>query len=200
MKKLLLIGLTFLVLNALAAQKSIDLPNIKIQENRLEVPFSESARSLEIITKNEIKYLPVDNINELLQYIGGVDIRRRGPNGVQADLSFRGSTFEQVLVLINGVKVIDPQTGHHVMNLPIDLDIIERIEIVKGPASTLYGSEAVGGLINIITKKPINAPLVSADVFGTSWGEVNTDIGLRYNLSKKTEGLMGINSPKKISG
>jgi len=138
----------------ITAQKNIDLPDVKIQENRLEIPFSESTRSLEIITKNEINNLPVDNINELLQYIGGVDIRRRGANGVQADISFRGSTFEQVLVLINGVKIIDPQTGHHVMNLPIDLDIIERIEIVKGPAGRIYGQGAFAGAINIITKNP----------------------------------------------
>lgn len=154
MNKALLFALTFLIVATTYAQKAVDLPNIKIQENRLEIPFSESARSLEIITKNDIKYLPVENINELLQYVGGVDVRRRGPNGVQADISFRGSTFEQVLVLINGVKIIDPQTGHHVMNLPIDLDIIERIEIVKGPAGRIYGQGAFAGAINIVTKNP----------------------------------------------
>jgi outer membrane receptor for ferrienterochelin and colicins len=71
--------------------------------------------------------------------------------------------------------------------------LIERVEVVKGPASTLYGSEAVGGIINIITKKPSNAPKLSTDVFASSWGEINTDIGLRYQISEKVQGLLGIN-------
>ena len=75
----------------------------------------------------------------------------------------------------------------------IPASLIERVEIVKGPASSLYGSEAVGGLINVITKKPLNAPLFSADVFSTSWGEVNTDVGAKYKLSKKVNALLGLN-------
>ena len=115
------------------AQKLVNLDDIEILENRIQVPLSESTRSLDIISKAEIMSYPVQSVSELLQYMGGADIRRRGPNGTQADINFRGSTFEQVLVLINGVKIIDPQTSHHVLNLPLDMDIIERIEIIKGP-------------------------------------------------------------------
>src|SRR5690554_2126428 len=71
--------------------------------------------------------------------------------------------------------------------------LIERIEVVKGPASSLYGSEAVGGLINVITKNPKNAPLFSADVFGTSWGEVNTDVGVSTKVGEKAHLLLGVN-------
>jgi len=143
---------TFILLALAFAQNEIELEKINIQENRLTVPFSESTRSMEIITNTEIKYAAAETIGELLQNIGGVDIRRRGPMGVQADISFRGSTFEQVLVLINGVKIIDPQTGHHVLNLPIDLDAIERIEIIKGGAGRIYGQGALAGAVNIVTK------------------------------------------------
>lgn len=168
--------------NSLSAQKDIDLPKIEIQENRLSVPFSESTRSLEIITKKEIQGYPVNSISELLQYIGGVDIRRRGPNGVQADINLRGSTFEQVLVLVNGVKVIDPQTGHHVMNLPIDLDIVERIEIVKGSAGRIYGQGGFAGAVNIVTKNPEESSAY-LQAMGGQYGLIGGKVA--GNLAKK---------------
>src|SRR5690606_8383201 len=96
------------------------------------------------------------------------------------------------MVLIDGMPIVSGlSTVYGLTGIPQSL--IERVEVVKGPASTLYGSEAVGGLINIITKKPYAAPLFSADVFATDWGEINTDLGMRYSLSENSQGLMGIN-------
>ena len=89
-----------------------------------------------------------------LQYFAGIDIRQRGANGVQADAGIRGSTFDQVLVLINGIKISDLQTGHHSLNLPIDIENIERIEVLKGPGARIFGQNAFAGAINIITKNP----------------------------------------------
>jgi len=131
---------------------SLLIKDIVIQQNRLNVPVSEQARFLEVITKEDIHAAPVTNIAELLQYTGAVDIRRRGVNGVQADVGIRGSTFNQIVVLINGVRMTDPQTGHHMMNLPVALEDIERIEIIKGPAARIFGMNAMAGAINIITK------------------------------------------------
>lgn len=148
------------------AQKEVNIAKIEIKENRLSIPFSESTRSLDIITSMEIKSSGAASINELLQNIGGIDIRRRGANGVQADISFRGSTFEQVLVLINGVKIVDPQTSHHVLNLPLDLDIIQRIEVVKGPAGRIYGQGAFAGAVNIVTKNPDKTRLTLEGTYG----------------------------------
>ena len=88
--------------------------------------------------------------------------------------------------IVSGLSTVYGLTG-------IPQALIERVEIVKGPASTLYGSEAVGGIINVITKKPTNAPLLSTDTFASSWGEVNLDVGLRYNASEKVQGLLGLN-------
>ena len=134
--------------------RTVELADVVISENRLQTPFSESARSITIITKEQIDHAPVQSINELLTYVAGVDIRQRGPAGVQADVSVRGGTFEQTLILINGVKVSDPQTGHHQLNLPLDRHAIERIEVLKGPAARIYGQNAFAGAINIITKVP----------------------------------------------
>ncbi len=134
--------------------RTVELADVVISENRLQTPFSESARSITIITREQIDNAPVQSINELLTYVAGVDIRQRGPAGVQADVSVRGGTFEQTLILINGVKVSDPQTGHHQLNLPLDRHAIERIEVLKGPAARIYGQNAFAGAINIITKVP----------------------------------------------
>src|SRR5690606_4165697 len=100
----------------------------------------------------EILASPAKSIDEILQQIPGMDIRRRGANGVQSDLSFRGSSFEQVLLLLNGIRMNDSQTGHNSMNLPLDLEDVERIEVVKGPAARRFGQNAYAGVINIITK------------------------------------------------
>ena len=111
---------------------------------------SRVARSVSIISREEIKILPVDNVQDLLEYVNGVDIRQRGTHGVQADVSIRGCTFEQTLILVDGINVNDPQTGHHNLDLPINLEDIERIEVLKGPGARIYGG--MSGAINIITR------------------------------------------------
>lgn len=134
--------------------RALDLPNILISDNRLEIKFSEVSRTIEVITKDQIRAAPAISVAELLQYVAGVDVRQRGAHGVQADVSIRGGTFDQTLVLVNGIKMTDPQTGHHALNLPIDIENIERIEVLKGPAARVYGQNAFAGAINIITKTP----------------------------------------------
>ena len=155
------LGLIFSVffLGLSAQELSIDstqwqLNDVVISANRLDIPFSEDSRSINIINKQQIEMLDASSINELLQVVAGVDLRQRGVNGVQGDLSIRGGTFEQSLVLINGIRLTDPQTGHHMMNLPLDLEDIERIEILKGPAARVFGQNAFAGAINIITTVP----------------------------------------------
>lgn len=132
------------------------LEDVVIQSNRIQTGFDDMAASVLVITAQEIQQLPALSVPDLLHYSAGVDIRQRGANGVQADAGIRGSTFDQVLILINGIKVSDPQTGHHSLNLPVDIDNIERIEILKGPAARIFGQNAFAGAINIITKSPEN--------------------------------------------
>ncbi len=117
-------------------------------------PLLDTDQSLSVITRDEIRRLPVDNIADLLNLAGGVDVRQRGGRGVQADVGIRGTAYQQTLILLNGVRMSDPQTAHHNMNLPVPLAHIERIEILKGPGSAAYGPNATGGAINIITRRP----------------------------------------------
>ncbi len=130
------------------------LDQVIVKDNRIQIPFSEHSRTINIITRAQIELAPVQSIPELLQYVAGVDIRQRGAHGVQADVSIRGGTFDQTLILVNGIKMSDPQTGHHALNIPVDIEGIERIEILKGPAARIYGQNAFSGAINIVTKVP----------------------------------------------
>lgn len=138
----------------LNAQTNVEIQEVEVSAARSEVKFVQAARNVTIISRTEIESSPARNLNELLEYAGNVDIRQRGQNGIQADVSLRGSSFEQVLILLNGIKMSDPQTGHHNLNLPLALLDIERIEILHGGAARVYGPGAFAGAINIITKNP----------------------------------------------
>jgi len=131
-----------------------EIEPVIVTGSRVPSPFSKVGRTFEIIDREEIEAIPASSVEELLDYIGGVDVRSRGEKGVQADVSIRGASFEQTQIMIDGVKVSDPQSGHHNMDLPLDLNTIDRIEILKGGSSSLYGPNAVGGVVNIITKRP----------------------------------------------
>lgn len=133
-------------------QDTTKLNEVIISENRLQTPFSKQARNIQLITKEDIAKMPVKSINEVLSYIAGADVRQRGPFGTQADISIDGGTFEQTLILLNGVKISDVQTAHHSMNIPVPLAAIERIEVLKGPAARVYGINALTGAINIVTR------------------------------------------------
>ena len=152
----LILSLVFFSLEAqeMSIDSSLFLDDVVINANRLDIPFSDDSRSINIISQQQIEQLRTSSLNELLQVVAGVDVRQRGVNGVQGDLSIRGGTFEQSLILINGVRLTDPQTGHHMMNLPLDVENIERIEVLKGPAARVFGQNAFAGAINIITKVP----------------------------------------------
>ena len=150
--KQFLYGLAFVPALAIAQQDTTKLNEIIISENRLQTPFSKQARNIQLISKEDIAKMPVKSINEVLSFISGVDVRQRGPFGTQADISIDGGTFEQTLILLNGVKISDVQTAHHSMNIPVPLSAIERIEVLKGPAARVYGINALTGAINIVTK------------------------------------------------
>ena len=127
------------------------MDGVVVTASRTPVEAQKSTRIVTVITKTEIARAPGRNLNDILRNIPGLDIRQRGPLGTQADLSIRGGTFDQTLILLNGVNITDPQTGHHNLNLPVDIESIERIEILNGPAAKSFGPNAFSGVINIIT-------------------------------------------------
>lgn len=121
--------------------------------------FSPLVRVVAVIDKREIERAAVQNVQDLLRYVQGVDLRSRGSEGVQADLNILGGTFDQTMVMINGVDFSDPQTGHHSLNIPVDITQIERVEVLHGPGAWSGGGVAYAGAINIITKKPTKRDL-----------------------------------------
>lgn len=169
--------------NSISAQKdTVNLKEVEITSNRISLPFSKKSRSIRVITSNEIVSLPATNVADLLQSIAGVDVRRRGIDGMQSDLYIRGGNFDQTLVLIDGVKMDDIQTGHHTMNAIISLENIDRIEIIKGPAARIYGQNAFTGAINIVTKNVIDNSLnlnVNYGSFENKKGVIS--LGQKYN-------------------
>ena len=202
MKKLLLsiiIFNTFVThLNAQESEDEIQLDEVEILSSpRIEIESLQNSISVISISKEQINNNTATNVSELLQQIAGIDIRRRGVEGMQADLYIRGGSFDQTLLLIDGIKVEDPQTGHHTMNMTLPLEVIERIEITKGSAGRIYGQNAFTGAVNIITKKNIKNNL-SVELTGGSFDQKrgsltvqrkleNSDILINYNR-KESEG------------
>jgi len=133
--------------------KNLDIEEVVVSAERSPVVFSKVARVVTIINEKDARQLPGNSLNELIERSSFVDIRQRGTNGVQADISIRGGTFDQNLILLNGINITDPQTGHHSLNLPIDLNSVQRIEILEGSGSRVFGPNAFSGAINIITNK-----------------------------------------------
>ncbi len=130
-----------------------ELDEVMVTASRVEMPINQTAKLVTVITKEQIEQAPVRSIQDLLVYAANIDVIQRGGHGVQADISIRGGTFDQNAVLLNGVNLSNPHTGHYSFDIPINLSDIERIEIIHGPSALIYGASAFSGGINIITKK-----------------------------------------------
>lgn len=140
---------------------SIELPSTQLTEgvvvtgSRLDNStnnLGNTAANIIILSKEEIRQMPAFSIDQILRFAAGVEVQTRSNFGAQSDFSIRGSTFNQVIVLIDGVRIFDPLTGHSNSFLPVGIEEIERIEVVRGGASYIYGPDAIGGAINIVTK------------------------------------------------
>ena len=165
---------------------------VEIKAGKLNLASHEVGSNITIIRRQDIANIPVQTTAELLGYIEGVDLRQRGPNGVQADIQIQGGTFDQVLVLIDGVRLTDPQTGHHMLNLMVPPETIERIEIIKGAAARRYGINALSGVINIVTLASAN-PGVQVTSYGGSGFDRDTTTEKPY-INKGLRLLAGIQS------
>ncbi len=128
------------------------LEEVEVTGSRAPLALGQAARMVTVLGRDEIASAPVQSINDLLKMAVGVDVRQRGPIGAQTDISIRGGTSEQITILLNGINICDPQTGHNVFDLPCDMDDIERIEVLEGPAGRVYGTSSLVGAINIVTR------------------------------------------------
>lgn len=200
MKKIIFI-LLLCCFNLLSAQvndtitpnpKSEELDEVVVSGTLKPVKRLETPVPVEIYTTAFLKKNPTSNVFEALQNVNGVRPQLNCNICNTGDIHINGLEGPYTMVTIDGMPIVSAlSTVYGLSGIPNSL--IDRIEIIKGPASSLYGSEAVGGLINIITKKTKNAPLFSADVFSTSWLETNVDIGFKSNVGKNADYLLGIN-------
>lgn len=194
--KSILLCFTFLSITAqiFAQTNSTELGNVTVTASLYTQQQKETGRNIMVIKGEYFNLLPVNSIDDLLRYTPGIEVQQRGPQGSQSDIIIRGGTFQQVLVIIDGVKLNDPLTGHFNSYIPVHPAEIDRIEILKGAASAIYGSEAVGAVINIITRtftaKNINTKnSFNAGISAGEYNLVNTNAGFR--LSGKRNSFSG---------
>lgn len=157
------------------------MDNVEVMGSRIPLTQAEAARLVTVLDRKTIENAPVQSVNDLLKYAAGIDVRQRGSMGIQTDISIRGGTFDQITILLNGVNISNPHTGHLATDFPVALEDIERIEILEGPAARVFGTSAFSGAINIVTFAE-SQKFVQADVTGGSYGLGGG--GLRLNLSE----------------
>lgn len=163
------------------ADTTLALEGVVVSGSRVPLVLGKSARMVTVLDSVTISSAPVHTVNDLLKYAAGVDVRQRGVAGMQTDISVRGGTFDQIAILLNGVNISDPQTGHNGFDLPVDMSDIERIEVLEGPAARVYGTQSLVGAINIVTKNRSVAESkagVSAHMEGGSYGTFSAGAGV----------------------
>ncbi|MDA3860890.1 MAG: TonB-dependent receptor plug domain-containing protein, partial [Melioribacteraceae bacterium] len=172
-----------LTLNTFFAQDSLKHKLDEVVVTSLHRPtlLFDVNKSIEIIPAEAIETAPINSVQDFLSYSNSVELSQRGANGVQADIGIRGGNFEQTLILLDGIKIIDPQTGHHNLNLPITVLNVEQIEIVKGNSSNINGANAFSGLVNFKTKRnKFNSLSVQAE--GGDFGLYSASLFGSYNI------------------
>ena len=159
--------------NGQTTDKEATLDDVEVTGSRAPLALGQAARMVTVLSRDEIQAAPVQSINDLLKMAVGVDVRQRGPIGAQTDVGIRGGTSEQITILLNGINICDPQTGHNAFDLPCDISDIERIEVLEGPAGRVYGTSSLMGAINIVTKDG-RSKMAEVRVEGGSFGYLST--------------------------
>ena len=192
MKKVLLSLLfSFFLVYSATAQIYVELDSISVTASRISSDISESGKSVTVITYEEIQAMPVTSLDELFRSIPGVNINSRQGFGIQADVGIRGSTFSQVLFMLDNVPLNDPLTAHFNTNIPISLSEIGQIELIRGPAAASFGADAVGGVIHIKSKAYLNSSVSTADNNGLQ--RVNIDLSGGENRLFMSDASMDYN-------
>ncbi len=180
---------------ALTTQQ-LSLQEVLVVAQKAEV-HSEAYRLITQVSRAEIEALPIQTVADILQYLPGVDVRTRGANGAQADISMRGGTFDQVLVLLNGVALSDFHTGHYTLNIPVSAELIERVEVLQGTSANLHG--AFSGAVNIVTRNVQRDNVqrtkgVTVKLTGGMNGLVNPEVAATLAIPDKSSSLERVKS------
>ena len=167
-------------IDSTTAAKEVWLGDVGVTGSRAPLTTSQAVRMVTVLSREDIQAAPVQSVNDLLKMAVGVDVRQRGALGSQTDISMRGGTQEQITILLNGINICDPQTAHNVMDLPVDLSDIVRIEVLEGPAGRTYGTSSLVGAINIVTHPEQNSSgMVSAEGGSFGYGKVAARANIR---------------------
>lgn len=170
--------------------KTIDLNDTEVTGTRAPMPADKAVRLVQVIDRKTIEGISAHSVNDLLKMVAGVDVRQRGGFGVQTDIGVNGGTEDQLTVLLNGINISNPHTGHLTMDLPVSVDDIERIEVIEGGASRVYGSQAFAGAINIVTKHE-GKSMLGAHVNGGSYGTVGANANVNVVSGQFTNRISG---------
>ncbi len=168
----------------------LKLDEVVVTGSRAPLTDLQSAKIVAVVTRDDISRATATSINDILKTVTGVDVRQRGGFGVQTDISVRGGNFDQITILLNGVNISSPHTGHLSADFPVSPDDIERIEVLEGPASRVYGANAFNGVVNIITRQKTDN-ILDANFSGGSYGYANGNASLHYNGDNLQSSLSG---------
>lgn len=170
--------------------KTIDLSAAEVTSTRAPLPADKAVRLVQVLDRQAIQASSAQSVNDLLKQVAGVDVRQRGAFGIQTDISVNGGTEDQLTVLLNGINISNPHTGHLTFDLPVNIDDIERIEVIEGGASRVYGCQAFSGAINIVTHTD-NDNHLQAHAYGGSYGTAGANAGLTLTTSDFNNRLSG---------
>lgn len=181
MRRFLFLSFLSLSYSTLFAQISVQLDSISVTASRITTNISESGKHVSVFTREDIENMPATSVDELLRSLPGININTRQGFGVQADVGIRGSTYSQVLFMLDNVPLNDPLTAHFNTNIPVSLSEIGQIELIRGPASTSFGADAVGGVVHIKTTMYIQRELETGSERGISMANFDIASG-QHNL------------------
>src|ERR1017187_3716802 len=170
--------------------KLIEVDSIQVTTTIEPLPLAESDRSVQVILPSDLP-IGTDSAVDLLRTDPSLNVQARAGEGVQADLFIRGTTFEQSLILVNGFRVNDPETGHLNLDIPVPLDAITRIDLLHGSGSTFYGSDANGGAVNLLTGKPAPSLTLIARSGAGNYGSLENHLRAAYTAGPFATQLTG---------